>query len=229
MKNRLCIFGALALVMILPSCSLDNYDYPNSGLHGSIIDKQTGELVEQDIIEGSVLNFIELGYSNPAIQKMVIKNNGEYKNSMMFAGKYKIFTSQNANFAPIDTIVMNIKGQMKLDIEVVPFVRITNPMVFLSGNKVRATFTITQTGFDNLMSVALFASSQSVVGEYMSDAKVVIPVGLHYAQPKSFTIDMNLADYKQLKTGKSYYFRIGALVAVGGAKYNYAPAVKVDL
>ena len=36
--------------LILHSCELDNYDGPDATLSGRIIDKETGELVEQDII-----------------------------------------------------------------------------------------------------------------------------------------------------------------------------------
>ena len=34
--------------LILHSCELDNYDGPDATLSGRIIDKETGELVEQE-------------------------------------------------------------------------------------------------------------------------------------------------------------------------------------
>ena len=51
--------------LILHSCELDNYDGPDATLSGRIIDKETGELVEQDIIRGTQIEFIEHGYDNP--------------------------------------------------------------------------------------------------------------------------------------------------------------------
>lgn len=48
--------------LILHSCELDNYDGPDATLSGRIIDKETGELVEQDIIRGTQIEFIEHGY-----------------------------------------------------------------------------------------------------------------------------------------------------------------------
>lgn len=44
--------------LILHSCELDNYDGPDATLSGRIIDKETGELVEQDIIRGTQIEFI---------------------------------------------------------------------------------------------------------------------------------------------------------------------------
>lgn len=102
-------------------------------------------------------------------------------------------------------------------------------MIYLTGDKVRASFTISQTGYDNVASIALFASSQPVVGQFLNEAQLILPLGIHYAEPHSFTIDMNLDDFPTLSRGKTYYFRIGALVAIGGAKYNYSPAVAIEL
>ena len=76
--------------LILHSCELDNYDGPDATLSGRIIDKETGELVEQDIIRGTQIEFIEHGYDNPLTQYMVIKNDGTYANKMMFANDYTI-------------------------------------------------------------------------------------------------------------------------------------------
>jgi hypothetical protein len=45
-----------------------------------------------------------------------------------------------------------------------------------------------------------------------------------------YTLEIDLpANSTTLKVGTSYYFRIGALIGVGEAKLNYAPAVKIDI
>ena len=59
--------------LILHSCELDNYD-GSDATFGRIIDKETGELVEQDIIRGTQIEFIEHGMTTMLTQYMVIKN-----------------------------------------------------------------------------------------------------------------------------------------------------------
>ena len=34
---------------------------------------------------------------------------------------------------------------------------------------------------------------------------------------------------KNIKAGTLYYFRIGARINIGGAKFNYVPAVRIEL
>lgn len=94
--------------LILHSCELDNYDGPDATLSGRIIDKETGELVEQDIIRGTQIEFIEHGYDNPLTQYMVIKNDGTYANKMMFANDYTI-QIRSANFPATEPVEITIK------------------------------------------------------------------------------------------------------------------------
>ena len=53
---------ALLTLFAVTSCDLleiDNYDGPNATIEGKILDIETGELVEQDIIDGAQIEFIE--------------------------------------------------------------------------------------------------------------------------------------------------------------------------
>ena len=67
---------ALLTLFAVTSCDLleiDNYDGPNATIEGKILDIETGELVEQDIIDGAQIEFIEHGFENPETQYMVIR------------------------------------------------------------------------------------------------------------------------------------------------------------
>jgi len=45
-----------------------------------------------------------------------------------------------------------------------------------------------------------------------------------------YTLQIDLPSNSSiLKPGTAYYFRIGALIDVGEAKLNYAPAIKITL
>ena len=125
--------------LILHSCELDNYDGPDATLSGRIIDKETGELVEQDIIRGTQIEFIEHGYDNPLTQYMVIKNDGTYANKMMFANDYTI-QIRSANFPATEPVEITIKGNTTYDFEVIPYLRIKDVQIKIEAKYDRDIF-----------------------------------------------------------------------------------------
>ena len=55
-------------------------------------------------------------------------------------------------------------------------------------------------------------------------------MGERFREPQYFTINLNLpSNADKLKKGESYFFRVGALIDVPEAKYNYAKAVRLTL
>lgn len=229
MKQIKMIIAITSVLLALSACTLDNYDSPDAGLFGSIIDSETGELVEQDIVMGTKIFFKEMGYANPSLQSMVIKNNGEYKNSMMFKGTYKIYTTIESNFPPQDTVKINLTGLRRYDFKVTPYIRISNVRIFKTGRKIKATFDVQQTSDGSVSTVALFGSTQPNVGKYLNEMSSEIIAASKCYNPTTFTVDINLDEFPAIEEGKKYYFRAGALSSIGGAKYNYAPAVEIEL
>ncbi len=228
MKTRILLAG-LALATCI-SCTLDNYESPTSGLYGSIIDDETGELIQQDIYMGTQIYYTELGYKNPQLQSMVIKNNGEYRNTMLFRGSYEIYTTIESNFEPVEAFTINIDGLRQYDFRVKPLLRVTDARVNRTGHKIKAACTVTQVTSDsNVKTLGLFVSSQPTVGKFLNDALVEINIGMKCPDPKALSIELDLNEHPELKSGKTYYFRLGALSGRGGAKYNYAPAIALEL
>lgn len=215
----------------LVSCELDEMQAPNAGLYGSIIDDTTGELIEQDIIRGGELELREEGYENVTPQFMNYKVDGTFADTKLFANSYKVFPLQT-NFHPIDTMLVNISGQTKLDMVVSPYVRILDSNITKEENVITATFTLEQTGFGNVSKVGLYAGADANVGEPVrlvkSEQNVNAPV--HPLNPSiTYTISINADSEQDLKEGTKYYFRIGALYDAPNARYNYATAVEIQL
>ena len=95
---------------------------------------------------------------------------------------------------------------------------------------IRASFTLVQTGFDKVRTIGLFVFPEPTVGYQMNTVKVEMAVGERFKAPQKFDINLNIpANSSKLKEGKSYFFRVGAIVDVPEAKYNYAPAVRITL
>ncbi len=158
------IIMLVASLCCLVSCELDEMKGPDAGLYGSIIDDTTGDLVEQDIIRGGELELREQGYENVTPQTMNYKVDGTFADTKLFANTYKVFPLLT-NFHPIDTMLVDINGQTKLDLVVSPYIRILNPNITKTGNIVTATFSLEQTGLGNVSKVGLYAGADANVGD----------------------------------------------------------------
>jgi hypothetical protein len=221
--------GILLLSFGLWSCELDNFDMPDAGLSGRFIDAETQELVEQDIIRGTNIELIEHGYDPVAPQYLIVKNDGTYANSLLFANTYTV-QPVRGNFIPVDPQEINISGETVLDFEVTPYIRILDASIEKSGSTVVATFRLEQNVVNNVKKIGLYAHSEASVGEPLRLAAVENELNAVVDPNQEFTLTLDLAaNSSTLTAGEQYFFRIGALIDAGEAKLNYAPAVRLDI
>ena len=195
-----------------------------------IRDKKTGELIPQEISDGSRIYYIEQGWENPSVQNMVIKKDGTFNNSLMFSGNYKIILNRG-NFVAQDTIDMKIHpGDNFKVFEVVPYLRIIEPEIQLKDRVVTAKFKLEQVTSNKVYRVSLFAYSHIDVSSKLNLVNKTIELNRAIADGEEFQLSINLDEYSStLLSGKSYYFRIGAQSQGSETKYNYATAVKLNL
>lgn len=235
------------LSFILGSCTLDNLDGPNAQITGAIRDSiDMTTLVEQDLVSGSTLQTYETSYATPTPYSWKIKEDGTYTNNLVFSNTYD-FVLSNGNFFPYSAegVVIN-QGNNTKDFFVYPYIRIKNPKIVLSQDKttVTATFSLEE-GKPGVKvnTVQLFAFSDIHVGNPIKftlkgsnfqkklNNLVIDPTITH-----TLSIDLT-ANSNLFKTGRNYFFRIGAIAGVlpipatvsGTIRYNYAPNVKVTL
>ncbi|MDR2058434.1 MAG: DUF3823 domain-containing protein [Dysgonamonadaceae bacterium] len=131
------------LVYLFTACEIDNYEPPTGGLYGQIVDAETGDPVPQPLpSEGGLrLRFYEADRENAIEQHFYAQADGSYKNTHLFNGPVRLVLEQR-NFFPIDTVELNIQGQTKKDIEVIPYARIKVKSLQADGNLITAGFTI---------------------------------------------------------------------------------------
>ncbi len=225
--------AAAALVSVsMVSCDLfrlDNFDAPDGSLTGRIIDAETKENVQSDIIEGTMWRFIEHGYDNPQPQYMRVKCDGTYANLLMFQGEYEIVPDAR-NFMPVDPVTIQVGKNTVYDFEVIPYIRILDPSITKEGNNVTATFRVQSNTTDAVKKVGLYVSDQPIVGEPMRKCCIEANVNTVMDSESTMKLVMNMARFTaDLKENHDYWFRIGAQSAVGGAKFNYAPAVLLNI
>jgi hypothetical protein len=229
MKTFYQIYILLAMVACsLSSCELDNYKGPDASLSGFVKDIDGGTLIEQDIENGSKIIHREYGYANPEEQQMIFMVNGEYNNRMIFSGTYDIYFNET-NFVKPDTLkgyVIN-KGANKLDFTVQPYIRVSDVSITKSGDEIVAVFTITPTVDHKIKQIGLFGHIDRVVGNpYALQRKTQDINEASKNTPKQYTLKFATSGFK---SGQEYYFRVGAIIDVPNAKYNYAPALRLKI
>jgi hypothetical protein len=229
MKKIQIYFSALMLMLLAGACSIDNYPAPDAQLFGTILDVDTNEPVEQDIIRGSAIEYIEHGYTSQTKQLMIFKNDGSYRNNLVFSNTYTI-TPVRGNFVPLTPQEVTVNGETQLDFKVQPYIRVKEAKIEKVGPKVVASFKLQQTVINNVRKIGLYAHPEPSVGEPMRTALVEQEINGVVDANKVYTLELDVAaNSNVLKTGSQYFFRIGAIIDAPESKFNYAKAVRLGL
>jgi hypothetical protein len=237
-----------SLVLFATSCEIDNFQVPDSQVFGAVRDSTGGALVETDLNSGSVIGTYEQGYATPVLRNWVIKQNGEYRNNLVFSNTYN-FVFQSCNFFPYNVNGIVIKpGDNELNFNVVPYIRIKNVSITLNAatNKIIATFNI-EAGKPTVKvaKVSLYAFTDIYVGEYVKKTltatatdfpTLTLSGAAQTINPATvYTLSIDLAQTANAAVfaiHRNYYFRVGAMAiqsGVGTIRTNYAPYVKIAL
>lgn len=226
-------FSLMAMIIatagMLASCELDNYEGPTAELSGSIIDEETQELVQQDIIRGTVISITEHGYDPVSPQYIRTKPDGTYMDKLLFANMYTV-QPERGNFLPVEPQDIMIEGKTTLDFMVVPYIRVKDATIVKSGSKIIATFKLQQNVDNNVSRIGLYAHPNPIVGEPIRTVATEMAINAVVDPNQVFTLEIDLAaNSSSLVAGNQYFFRVGALIDVGEAKFNYAPAVRLGI
>jgi hypothetical protein len=237
-----------SLVLFATSCEIDNYPAPDAQVFGAIRDSTGMGLVETDLNSGSQIGAYEQGYATPEIRNWVVKQNGEYRNNLVYSNTYN-FVFQNCNFFPYTITGEVIKpGANERDFLVVPYIRLKNVSITYdaAAKKIKATFSI-EGGKPTVKvaKVSLYAFTDMYVGEYVkkalnatvTDFPTLTLTGANQTiNPATvYSLNIDLAEATNAVTfaiHRNYYFRVGALgiqTGVGTVRPNYAPYVKIAL
>ena len=230
MKNRNIYISILCGIAILfASCELDNYDAPNASISGGIYDMETNELVRQDIIEGAQIEYIEHGYTNPQTQYQLIKNDGTFRNNLMFAGTYTMHL-RRGNFVPVDEFEIKIaKGHKEINFTVMPFIRIKNVKIEKGVGRVVAEFNLEQTVPNNIAKIAMYAHQNPSVGYSSKIASVERQINAVANENTVYRLELPIDE--TFIVGRQYYFIVSALIDAPSAeaKPNYAAPVRIEI
>lgn len=231
MKKINLFITTICIMLCISGCvnELDNYDAPNGGIKGQILDAETNEPIPLPVqgSTGTIINLYELNTDATMSVDFYAKYDGTYEHAQVFNGDYNIVV--NGPFAGTCESKVTIKGQTTLDLKATPYARIS-ATGSASGTNVNIQYNVVKTSDSYTVS--------EVYG-YWNFAPGVDDGSANYAgkvtvSETSGTITFELANnntykdnlHKIQSNGNKIYLRIGAKTE--GA-INYSSIITVTL
>lgn len=235
MKTSVKYIVVIFIGLLVGCTEIDNYDGPDSGIQGNLIDKGTGENLEVKSPGGGSIRLLQQdpAYPNPVPIDLEFMADGKYKNTSLFSATYKAIPRDGGFVYAGDTLTVDARaGEIaELDFEVYPYYRIT---ASVSGTTI--TYTVKKgemTGSEKLQEIIFMMNDYPTVNESISSNATGYYVNLWkqdvsgipddeiIGRQQTFTIDWSAT---HLPRG-TYYFRVGARSSAI-AKYNYSPVIE---
>jgi hypothetical protein len=225
-------FTAIGLLLLTSSClnDLDNYDAPNGGIYGTIIDDATNKPVPLPVqgSTGVIINLTEQNTNATRSVDFYAKYDGTFVNGSVFNAEYKV--KVNGPFVQPAEQTVTVNGQTKLDFRVVPYSRI-NLTAQVSGKVVTLTYSVEKTDPSFVVSevYGIWNFAPGVDNGTSNQA------GMKTVSATSGTIVFDLATEKNYTSaniqkiaanGNKIYLRVGAKT---NKVINYSEIVTVQL
>jgi hypothetical protein len=233
MKIKFHFIPLLALVALFSSCDKDNYPSPKSTLSGQIVYKGEPIGVEDNQVR---LQLWQPGFGKLAAIDAPIAQDGTYS-AMLFDGSYKmVFPKGRGPFKTLvkdpaakDTVFVNLSGNQKLDVEVMPYYMIRTPNFSGGESKVAVALKLEKiiTGADakDIERVSLYVNRT----EFVSRATNVSVADLAGADIKDLNTINLTANVPTLSPVQKYVFaRVGVKIK-DVEDMVFSPVHKVDL
>ncbi|ETZ20253.1 DUF3823 domain-containing protein [Pedobacter sp. V48] len=232
MKKILFILLFFAGVAALHSCKIDDYGAPSAVLQGTILDDK-GQGLQAEQGQGNTrIRMEELSWSStPTPMFLNIKQDGNYINSKLFAGKYRISPIEGP-FYPVTAEEIDVKGTTIHDFHVLPYVVVewVGDLVVTADKKISAKFKFNRNEAPagqtkpTVADYRLFVSTTKYVGNNNFDPAnglvTVIP-----NENTEVTVTTNTA----MKYATTYYVRVGVRVNDNFKKYNYTTVKEITI
>lgn len=226
------IFIITVFFTTFTACVLDNYDAPDAKIFGKIIDSETGEAIQQEILEGSRIDYIELGdFANPPTQQIRFKTDGTYRNDLMFSGSYQI-QARRGNFFILPPDTIQVKGETEYNFVTEPYIRIKNVTYAIEGREVVASFQLEQIADSPVKSIAVFADINPNVSQSLRKVANIAEINTIVDPENTFKLKIKIDPLMDIiPEGKpTFYFRVGALISdMPEAKYNYSEPYPLEI
>lgn len=226
---RKYIIYFFAIIAIFASCAeIDNYDAPNGGIYGKLVDGITNENLQNDQPQGFVIKLFEKGSVMTSPIRFTGKSDGTYENAWIFQNEYKVLPDEGA-FFPVDTVKVNIGSRTEVNFNVMPFLAVTNAAVTASAGSITATYNIARNkvGHKIVERKTLVSKVPTVNNSIFNYRYQVINLA---GTPDETILATKFTDtVSGLTSGQKYYVRIAVRTDNPLRKYNYSKIFEVTV
>jgi len=223
MKQYRFIILFMIVLFTITSCGLDNYDAPQSRLHGKIT-YNGEELGLRGTGQAVQLQLYQDGYQLRDYIRVYVGQDGSFE-ALLFDGVYKLVTrDKNGPWVNNrDTILVNLKGSAEVEVPVTPYFTISNESISLSGNELNATFNVNKiVSTANIDYVTLLVNKTS----FVDDATYIARKDFRNQQPGSLNLVMDLSNNTNVSAAKALFARVGVRT-VGADQAIYSDIVRL--
>jgi hypothetical protein len=249
MKNIFYLMIGVALLMV--SCQkIDNWDEPGSRLYGNVIDTYTGTNLAMDQNDWQIRiidrDWEKKNNSVSQFQSLAVMKDGVYNNSKLFPSTYDMIP-YDGPFWPVDTVKgVVLEKETQQDFKVTPYLQVLNFTATLTGTSLTLNCTVKApllmngtVALPNLYEVKPFLSLTTFCGnsnyiniaEYNNLRKQINRTWAAELANLKLPANSDAISYTMgplpVKSGYTYYVRVGANVNALSRRYNYSPIVKV--
>lgn len=228
---------SICLLLGFASCNdIDNYEAPNGGIYGSIIDESTSEPIPLPVQgeSGVMISLDEIGTGATAPITFRAKQDGTYENSKVFKGYYRI-TLSNCPLVGVPTKNVQVDGQTKFDIYAIPFARLSATATISDNKNVTVNYNIETTdasiALSNVKVMWNFAPGVDVNNaNYATIAtKDASNVGSHIFELLNDSQYLE-NHYKIVANKGKVYVRVAATTTSGGSSnVNYSKVIELTV
>lgn len=229
--KRLNLLFSGAVLLLAAACSpIDNMDGPDASITGNLIDEVTNKTLLTEQPNGFRVKMLETSWSDSATPEYFWgKADGTFKNSKIFSATYEVEPVDGA-FFPVDPVSVTIKKSAHIDFKVIPYLTVHVSKLEVVNGKIEAEWKISRAkAGDKIIDTRIFVFDNPNVGTNIFTESLSPLTDL-----SKMTDEEALAGtYKQtisgLKTGKTYFARIGARTDNSLKRYNFSEVIKLEL
>jgi len=228
MKKAIIICTMLGLALLY-SCELDNYDPPSMTIEGKVVDEVTGENIYTQQPNGIKIRLLEEGFSKPTPYDFWAMTDGTFRTTKVFPAKFKVLVLEGPfEDSSVDTLDVDVtSSNQTIEFPVVPYTRLKNVSITVTGGTITATYNIDGTNSTKALKSSLLMVHQSVILHYQT-------TGLKKSATNTLTsltpaeIDAKLFnDQVTGLTPGTWYARVGVLTNNYLNRYTYSQIVKL--
>lgn len=209
-------------------CSeIDNYSIPDAGIYGTVIDDISGEPIQTEQPNGYRMKLIKPDYEDAIPLYFWGMEDGSFQNTKIASDRYEIVPVDGAFFPPEPKLV-DVKGFTELSFAVTPFLKIIDVNVKSEGNSIITSYALSRNKIGEKIAVqATLCSENPHVNKTVWDKRVYSD--LSGIADETILATQSTDTIKGLKSGKTYYIRVGAATANALSRFNYSKTFQITI